>query len=150
MPPARGLSRLGLAHPAELLLDAPGDGGEKVAGLQFGQGLGLGVGERLGPLQHGPAEGLGQLVVFGFGPADLVDRLGEQLHHMEPVDGDGGVVEVFADGGEEGGRHVADHFGDTAWLAAMLDQEGVELGERVLALPGVTNSTGLSLRRRGR
>ena len=88
-PPASGLHRLRLPNPAQLLLDAPGDGGEQVGGLEFGQGGDLRFGEpTVCPLQDGPAQRLGQLAVPGFDPADLIDRLGEQLDDMEPcVDG---------------------------------------------------------------
>ena len=71
--------------------------------------VGLGPGEAaVGALQNGPAQGLGQGVVLGFGSADFVDGLGEHLHDVEPVDGDDGVLEGLADGGEEGAAHVAD------------------------------------------
>ena len=46
--------------------------------------------------------------MLGFGSADFVDGLGEHLHDVEPVDGDDGVLEGLADGGEEGAAHVAD------------------------------------------
>lgn len=58
--PAGGLHGSGLAHPAQLLLEPPGDGGEQGGGFQFGQGLGLRLGHLgLGPLQNGPAQRLG-------------------------------------------------------------------------------------------
>lgn len=52
---------------------------------------------------------------------------------MEPVHGDGGVGEGFADGGNEGAAHVADHLDNVARLAAMPDQERLELGDSLLA-----------------
>ena len=53
---------------------------------------------------------------------------------MEPIDGHGGVWEFFVDGGEEGGRHVADRLLDAAGVAAVRLQESLELLDRRLAL----------------
>ena len=113
--PTGGLSGLGVADPAESLLDPPGDGGEEVGRFEFGERLGLRRGETAaGALQDGLAQGLGQFAVLGFGATDVIDGLGEQLHDVEPVDGDGGVLEGLADGGEEGTAHVADDLDDAA------------------------------------
>src|SRR4051812_46180419 len=144
--PASGLDRLRLANPAQLLLDAPSDGGEQVGSLEFGEGGDLRFGEpTVCPLQDGPAQRLGQLALPGFDPADLIDRLGEQLHDVEPIHGDGGVLEALADGGDERAAHVADHLGDTAGRAAMLGQECAEPGDGLLAAPmRAAASTGIS------
>ena len=37
----------------------------------------------------------------GFRAADLVERLGEELHDVEPIHGDGGIVEALANGRDE-------------------------------------------------
>jgi hypothetical protein len=83
--PARGLNRLCLANPAQLFLDARSRRGEQIGSLEFGQGRDLSFSEAtVGLLEDGPAQRLGQFVLPGFGPAHLVDRLGEELHHVEP------------------------------------------------------------------
>ncbi len=113
--PAGGLDAFGFADPAELFLDPPSDGGEQIRRFEFGERVGLCIGEAaIGPLQDGPAQGLGQLAVLGFGAADVIDGLGEHLHDVEPVDGDSGVFECLADGGDEGAAHVADDLDDAA------------------------------------
>jgi len=62
--------------------------------------------------QDGPAERLGELAVPGFRAADLIERLGEELHDVEPIHGDGGIVEALANGRDERTTHVADHLDD--------------------------------------
>lgn len=105
--------------------------------FEFGEGVCLGLGEAaVGPLEDGPAQGFGQLAVLGLGAADVIDRLGEHLDDVEPVDGDGGVLEGLADGGEEGATHVADDLGDARGPAAVLGEEGLEAGHGLLAAAG--------------
>src|SRR4249920_1124586 len=111
--PAGSLNGLRLANPAQLFLDAPSDSGEQVGCLKFGQGGGLRFGETsVRAFQDGPAERLGELAVPGFRAADLVERLGEELHDVEPIHGDGGIVEALANGRDERTAHVADHLDD--------------------------------------
>lgn len=43
--PAGGLDAVGVADPAEVFLDPPGDGGREARGLEFSQRVGLGIGE---------------------------------------------------------------------------------------------------------
>ncbi len=84
----------------------------------------------------GPAQRLGHRVVLGFGLANVIDRLGEQLDDMEPADRHVGLLEGLADGRQEGRRHVADHLDDAVGLTTMGDQEVAEPGEASLALTG--------------
>src|SRR4249919_4156682 len=78
-----------------------------------GQGGGLRFGETsVRAFQDGPAERLGELAVPGFRAADLIERLGEELHDVEPIHGDGGIVEALANGRDERTTHVADHLDD--------------------------------------
>ena len=70
--PARGLNRLRLANPAQLLLDAPSNRSEQIGRLEFGQGRDLGFRDAtVGPLEDGRAQRLGQFILPSFGPAHL-------------------------------------------------------------------------------
>src|SRR6266481_7895702 len=71
--PARGLPGSGVADPAEHFLGGIGLGGGKTSGLEFVEGLALGLGELLGAFEGGPADGLRKLALSGLGTADLVD-----------------------------------------------------------------------------
>ncbi len=61
-------------------------------------------------LEHGPAQGFGHSGLLGLGLADLIDGAGEELDRVEPVDGDLCVLEGLTDSGQDGRRHIADHF----------------------------------------
>jgi hypothetical protein len=128
-PPASRPSGLGSTHPAEFLLEPPGRGGEEVSGFQLGQGLDLLWREAafLG-LEDSSPGGIGQLHQLGLGLADIINRVGKFPHNVEPIDGDGGILEVLADGGQERLGHVAHHLDDVARLAAMLFEEFLEGG----------------------
>ena len=67
-----------------------------------------------------------------FGAMNLLDGSGEDLHEMEPANGDGGRREILHNSGAKGGGHVADDFGDTGQFAAVLRPESTE---RLHALP---------------
>jgi len=136
--PLRRPGGAGLSDPAEHLLEPPGGGGGKAAGLQLMEGLLLLDGQpaAIGGLEYGPPGGLGQLVLLGFGLADLVHGGGEELDHMEPVHGHLGGGKAVCDGGQEGGGHVADHLGDVSMVSPMLMEKPAEFGQALLALAG--------------
>jgi hypothetical protein len=70
---------------------------------------GLGIGEAaIGSLQDSPTQDFGPLAVLGFG-RDVIDRLGEHLYDMEPVDDGGGVFERLAVGEEGAARLPRDN-----------------------------------------
>ncbi len=135
-PPACGLRCGGVADPAQQFLGAVGFGGGEAAGLQLFQRGSLSGGEFLRALESGPADALGQGNAACFGAAHSIDGGGEDLHDMKPIDGDRGMGKVLRRGGEKGGGHVADDFGDACRLAAMLAQEGAERGDAWLSLAG--------------
>ena len=84
-PPFRCLLGLGPADPAKHLFDAPGLGRLQIHGDQFVQGGNLRFGEgTFGILQRGPAACLGHAGFLGLGKANVLDGVGEQLHHMKP------------------------------------------------------------------
>lgn len=74
--------------------------------------------------------------MLGLGPSHFVEGVVELLYDVEPVHGDGGVLEALADGGQEGRRHVARHLDHVAGLAAVGFQELLEAGDGFLALAG--------------
>ena len=129
---------VGLSDPAKHLLEPPGGGGGKAAGLQLMEGLLLLDGQpaAIGGLEYGPSGGLGQLVLLGFGLTDLIHGSGEKLDHMEPVHGHIGGGEAICNGGQEGGGHVADHLGDVSMVSPMLMEKPAEFGQALLALAG--------------
>ena len=135
-PPFCCLTGFCVAHPAQLFLDPPSLRGQEVTGFQFREREVLFFGQfaAVMRLEHRPARGVGHLHLFSFSLAHLVDGSGEQLHHMEPVHRLRGVGEGLADSGEECGRHVTHHFGDTVRLAAMVFQERLEGFHRLFAL----------------
>ena len=126
------------SDPAEHLLEPPGGGGAKAAGLQLMEGLLLLDGQpaAIGGLEYGQPGGLGQLVLLGFGLAELIHGGGENLNHMEPVHGHLGGGKAVCDGGQEGGGHVADHLGDVSMVSPMLMEKPAEFGQALLALAG--------------
>ncbi len=136
--PLSGSRSLGLSYPGQLLLDPPGGGGIKPLLEHLGNGDGLVVGQVAGgaTLEHGPAQVVGQRFFAPFELAYLVDRAGEGLHDMKPVDRHRGVGQLFGDPAEKGRGHVADHFDDVLRVATMVFQKGAERLQGSLALAG--------------
>jgi hypothetical protein len=57
--PAGGLDAVSVADPAQVFLDPPSDGGREARGLEFGERVGLGIGEAAtGALEDGLSAGL--------------------------------------------------------------------------------------------
>ena len=65
-----------------------------------------------------------------------MNKPGEGLDDVEPIDGDLGVGQILGHAAQEGMGHVADHFYHVVRGAAMLGQEGAEDHDGGLAMTG--------------
>ena len=63
----------------------------------------------------------------------FIQRLGERLHDMEPVNRHSSIREMFGSAIEEGRRHVTHDFNHIARGAAMCLQKGAERLDRLFA-----------------
>lgn len=136
--PLGGSWPAGLSNPGQLFFDPPGGGGIQPLLDHLGDGNGLVFGQVVGgaSFEYRPAQTVGQGFFLSFSFAHFIDRAGEGLHDVEPVDRHRGVGQLLAHAAEKGWRHVTDHFDALLRVAAMAAQKVAELPQGLLALAG--------------
>ena len=111
------------------------DAGELLP-VAFGEPLGVHPEREAGALEFSRESGLaGFASVVPDVAADLVERVGRELDHVERVQADLGVRAALGDGDRDPVGHVAGHQLDL--LAAVVAQQIQELVDRLLVAAGV-------------